>query len=132
MTVVEYCYRYRTIGEGQPSFNWTLVVGSNLRIDNICTLRSFGSTGGSSAKCYAGNGVMDCCDMTNISFDLPTNFFFGATASAQGNTREAALLAFNDTIVTDKLELNRDTVTLSVGSTIRPANPPVTASILLL
>ncbi len=132
VTAVEYCYRYRTDGEGQPSFNWTLVVGSNLVINNIYALQSFGSTRGSSARCRDGNGIFYCCDTTDISFDLPVDFFFGATASAQGNTREAALLASNDITVSDKLELNRDTVTLSVGSTIIPANPPVTAGILLL
>ena len=61
-------------------------------IDNIFTLHSFGSTRDSSAKCVAGNGVMDCCDMTNVSFDLPTDFFFGATGSAQGNTRNATIM----------------------------------------
>ena len=100
-------------------------------INDIYVLQSLGSTGG--AKCRSGNGFMDCCDVTNVSFDLPTNFIFGATRSAQGNTHNAALLAFTDVTVSDKMELNIVERSLSIGSTLpTQQSPPDLRGILML
>ena len=139
VTAIEYCYRYTatTAWVGQFTFNWTLLmlqeVGSNFVINNIHVLESNGSRG--SAKCVdsrSGNGLIDCCDVTNVSFDLPTDFIFGATESAQGNTHDAALLAFNDIItISDKWELNKDGITLSEGSTL-PIQQTLVRGILML
>ena len=134
VTAIEYCYRYApTAGVGQFNFNWTLMffqeAGSNLVINDIYVLQSLGSTGG--ATCRSGNGFMDCCDMTNVSFDLPRDFIFGATESAQGNTHFDELLAFDDITVSDKWELNKGGLTLSEGSTV-PTLPTLVRGILML
>ena len=64
--------------------------------------------------------------MTHIeNFILPSNFIFGVTESAQGNTNGVTLLGFHEIeYEVDVLQLNRVGLTLSIGSTIMNINGP--------
>ena len=127
MTATEYCYRYSTsAGSGQPTFNWTVLIledtGNNFVINS--TYFTTSSLPEDSANCTNDGQLRTCCDRTNIKgFDLPTsNFAFGVTESAQGNTHGATLLGFSEVqpqYRVDAVLLARAEVTLSIGSTIR-------------
>ncbi len=83
-----------------------------------------------SANCLSGSGgqVKCQCDVSLIgSFDLPMNFTFGVTESAQGNTHEAKLLGFADALSEYRVNtvlIGKGGLTLSVGSTV-PSVPVV-------
>ena len=72
---------------------------------------------------------MRCCEVKNItSFNLPVNFVFGVTRSAQGNTHEATLLGFHQALsqyLVDTVVLYRTAVTLTVGSLLMPSTPVI-------
>ena len=77
---------------------------------------------------YTSSGELRtvCCDVTNIdTFDLPMNFVFEVTESAQGNTNGATLLGFSTSpqYRVDTITVSKDGLTLSVGSSI-PNNVP--------
>ena len=125
VTAIEYCYRYSTsAGSGQPTFNWTVLIledtGGDFMINSIYFIVSHLRV--NSENCSNDGQLRTCCDRTNIEgFDLPTsNFAFGVTESAQGNTHGATLLGFFDMLQyqVDVLLLPRADVTLSIGSTI--------------
>ena len=88
-----------------------------------------------SASCTNSGGQFTCCDVTDIeSFDLPMNFIFGVTESAQGNTHEATLLGFSDALSQYRVNsvlLVKAGLTLSVGSPIRNS-PPVPRGLRML
>ena len=102
VTAIEYCYSYRSSdGTGPVTFNWTVLIledaGSNFVINSTYVIESRSSAG--SASCTSSGDQVTCCDVTNIaSFDLPTNFIFGVTESGQGNTHEATLLGYHDSL----------------------------------
>ena len=127
VTAIDYCYRYNAAAvTGQVIlFNWIVLIlkdaGNNFVISSIYVIQSNGSVGG--ASCTVNNGrQVTCCDRTNINgFDLPQNFIFGVTESAQGNAAGAILLGFHDSLPkyqVDVVLLNKAEVTLSVGSII--------------
>ena len=138
VTAIEYCYRYRSLaGSGQVTFNWTVLIledtGSNFMINNTYTIQSRPSEG--SASCTNSGSfigkIYTCCDVTNIKrFDLPMNFIFGVTESAQGNSHGAALLGHREGIFylqhrVGTILVSKDSVALSVGSTFTiPSAPP--------
>jgi hypothetical protein len=131
VTAIEYCYRYTTNdGSGQPTFNWTVLIledsGNDFMVNSIYVILS--RLPANSEKCTNNGQHRTCCDRNNIEgFDLPmSNFAFGVTESAQGNTHEATLLGFADALPqyrVDVILLTRTEVTLSIGSTIRDRSP---------
>ena len=133
VTAIEYCYRYSTTaGSGQPTFNWTVLIledtGNEFMINSIYDITSRLPV--NSENCTNDGQVRTCCDRTNIEgFDLSmSNFTFGVTESAQGNTHEAALLEFSAALPqyrVNVLQFPRADVTLSIGSPInsRSAGP---------
>ena len=137
VTAIEYCYRYtNNDGSGQATFNWTVLIledtGSNdFVINNKHFIVSHPS--GGSATCTSGGGSStDCCDVTTIeSFDLPMNFIFGVTESAQGNTHSATLLGYFETqeqfqFTVSTIQVAKDNIlTLPVGSTVPQGAAPV-------
>ena len=104
-------------------------------ISHIFAIQSRGSADG--ARCTTSSAQVTCCDRTDIDrFDLPINFIFGVTESAQGNTAGASLLGFHDSLPeyqADVVLLNRAEVSqrLSVGSTI-PSRSTATRGIRML
>ena len=103
-------------------------------INGIYVIQSHPTDG--SASCANGEqGQVTCCDVTNIaSFDLPMNFIFGVTESAQGNTAGATLMAYHDSLPqyrVDTVQLTKAGLTLSVGSTI-PSGPSVRTGLRML
>ena len=126
VTAIEYCYSYSsTGGSGQPTFNWTVLIledtGSNFMINNKLFIVSHPS--GGNATCTSGGGPStDCCDVTTIdSFDLPMNFIFGVTESAQGNTHSATLLGYQEAahpqLIVSTIQVAKGNIlTLPVGS----------------
>ena len=139
VTATEYCFRYKpSDGTGPFTFNWTVLIledaGNNFVINSRYVIQSHGSAG--SASCTnSGQGQVTCCDVTNIeSFDLPMNFIFGVTESAQGNTHGAMLLAYADALPQYRVNtvlLNKAGLTLSVGSPI-PSSPSVQRGLRML
>ena len=132
VTAIEYCYEYRTTaGSGQATFNWTVLIledtaRNEFVIDSIYFIIS--SLSVTSVNCTNDGQLRTCCDRNNIEeFDLPmSNFAFGVTESAQGNTLGARLLGFADALPQYRVDaqvLNRADVTLSVGSTIGSRSP---------
>ena len=141
VTAIEYCYRYsNNAGTGQPLFNWTVLiledVTSNFRISSVYVIQSHGRSSTSSASCTNTGNQNTCCDVTSINgFALPMpNFIFGVTESAQGNTHDAALLGFHDSVpqhMVSTILLSKADLTLSVGSTV-PRVPAVTRGLRML
>ena len=135
VTAVEYCYRYSSsAGSGQATFSWTVLIlediGSNFLINNTYLIQSSPSKG--SANCTNSGDQTTCCDVTNTErFDLPVNFIFGMTESAQGNTHDATLLGHYEVIYPQRIVgttlVSKGSLTLSVGSTFAipsgPGNP---------
>ena len=131
VTAIEYCYRYRSSdGTGPVTFNWTVLIledaGNNFVINSTYVIQSRHSQG--SANCtISGQGQVTCCDVTNIErFNLPTDFIFGVTESAQGNTHGATLLGYHDIfpqLRVNTVLLTKAGLTLSVGSTIHSSPP---------
>ena len=81
------------------------------------------SSRGSTNCTSSGDLFTVCCDVTNIeSFELPMNFIFGVTESAQENTHiNAALLGFSGALPqyrVDTIIMSKDGLSLSVGSSI--------------
>ena len=128
VTAIEYCYRYRTTaGSGQPTFNWTVLILEETPGNDFVTNRILSIA--SRLPVNSANCTNTCCDRTNIEeFDLPTsNFAFGVTESAQGNTHGATLLGFSDTLSqywVDTIQFNKNEETISIGSTIYLRNRP--------
>ena len=129
VTAIEYCYQYDLInGAGEAVFNWTVLIledagTTSFRITNLYDIISHPDSL-SGERCSTGSGnTRKCCDSEDISsFTLPMNFAFGVTGSSQGNTRGATLLAFADSLSqyqVDTILLNKDGLSLSVGSTVR-------------
>ncbi len=131
VTAIEYCYRYNTVALGDVVFNWTVLIIEETNILNVTKIYILESHPSSLSEEECRNIDEEeaiCCDRKDIeSFDLPMNFVFGVTESAQGNTAGATLLGFFDdaafnvqpdyvvsTIQIDKGQIN----TLSVGSTL--------------
>ena len=131
VTAIEYCYSYISFaGSGQVTFNWTVLilqdVGSNFVINNIYAIQSHPSMG--SANCTSSGDFQDiCCDVTNIEgLDLPMNFIFEVTESAQGNTHNAALLGFSHAMPQYQVNattMSKDGLTLFVGFPIPNDSP---------
>ena len=139
VTAIEYCYRYtQDDGSGPVTFNWTVLIleeaGSNFVINSRYAIQSRGSQG--SASCTnSGQGQVTCCDVTDIKrFNLPMNFIFGVTESAQGNTAGATLLGYHDALPQYRVNtvlLTKAGLSLSVGSTI-PSIPPAQRGLRML
>ena len=120
VTAIEYCYTPSTVS---GMFNWTVLIlgptGNDFVVNRIYSILSPVSN----EKCRNDGQIHRCCDRTNIEgFDLPTsNFVFGVTESAQGNTHGATLLGFSDSLPqyrVDTIHFNKVGMTLSIGSTI--------------
>ena len=134
VTAIEFCYRYTISGEGEPYFNWTVLilgdVGSgSFVVNNIFTIESRPAMLSSDSCTNDGTDSRRCCDVQQITrFTLPTNFIFAFTESTQGNTHGAVLLGFPDAApqyhVNNVILLSRnDYITsFSVGSTL-PRTP---------
>ncbi len=131
VTAIEYCYRYdRNAVSGQATFNWTMLIleeaGSSFVINRTCVIQSSLPTD----NCTDSRNQFICCDVKNTeNFDLPMNFIFGVTQSAQGNTHNAALLGYQEAqhpqLIVDTIQRSKSNLSLSVGSTFtRPGNPP--------
>ena len=125
VTTIEYCYRYTTsAGTGRATFNWTVLVleeaGNNFVINRTYVIQSSLPT--DSVNCTRNGEQVTCYDRTTIDrFDLPINFIFGVTESAQGNTHGATLLGFHDAFPQYRVNtvlLNKAGLTLSVGSAV--------------
>ena len=88
-----------------------------------------------SANC-SGEFLIICCDVINIeSFQLPMNFIFGVTESAQGNTHGAALLGFSDSLPqyrVDAVAMSTDGLSLSVGSSVPSDSPAIPRALRML
>ena len=129
VTAIEFCYRYTVSGEGEPYFNWTVLILGDMgrdsfMVNNIYTIESDPARL-SSDSCTDSGTTRRCCDVQQITtFTLPTNFTFAFTGSTEGNTHGAVLLAFPDSLpqyrVNNMMLLNRDVhnTSLSVGSTL--------------
>ncbi len=141
VTAMEYCYRYSTsAGAGSTAtFNWTVLIleenGRNrFMIDSSYVIQSHGSIG--DEKCTSNGGQVTCCDTTNVTrFDLPVNFAFGVTESAQENTHNAELQRFADAFSQYRvgtLQVSKVDQTLSAGSTIMPSTPEAQIGLHLL
>ena len=124
---IKCCYKFDDATVGPAVFNWTVLIlkesnhssrsNNNFEIVNVIIIESCDLD---ATSCTSDEPL--CCDVTNIeSFDLPQNFIFGVTESAQGNTARATLLGYHDSLPkyqVDVVLLNKAEVTLSVGSTI--------------
>ena len=125
VTAIEYCYHYDVIRAGEAvQFNWTVLIleddgAGNFRITNSYTIESRTDSGA------ASSGRRTCCDIEQInSFNLSVNFIFGVTGPCQGNTHNATLLGFADSLPqyqVDTVIQSRAGLSLSVGSRIRSA-----------
>ncbi len=126
VTAIEYCYRYnRNTDSGQATFNWTVLIlqdapGNNFTISSTYNIQSHGSM--DNVNCTSSGDQVSCCDVTNIeSFDLPVNFIFGVTESAQGNTHGATLLGYQESahlhLRVSTIQVSKDSLSVSVGST---------------
>ena len=129
VTVIEYCYRYNGHSDQVIQFNWTVLIledeGDNFVINRTYYIQSLGSMGG--ANCTSGiprPGQTTCCDKTYINgFNLLTNFIFGVTESAHGNTPgpTTLLLGYSNSQTrywVDTIQIVKAGLTLSEGSTI--------------
>lgn len=112
VTAIEYCYQYNLdylVSGSEAVFNWTvLILNSQLTITNTFAIESHPANN-SHQKSRWSDVCHDCtctCDTTFISgFDLPEEkFTFGVMSSPQGNTHDAALLAFHPSL--DKYIVN--------------------------
>ena len=139
VTAIEYCYRYRpSNGNGPVTFNWTVLIledaGNNFVINSTHVIQSRHSAGSASCR-NSEQDQVTCCDVTNIErFDLPMDFIFGVTESAQGNTHGATLLAYATALPQYRVNtviLNKAGLTLSVGSPI-PSSPSVQRGLCML
>ncbi len=101
VTAIEFCYRHSVIGQGEPAFNWTVLI---LEETNVFTIRRIfviesRPNSLSEGDCVSiAATVVDCCDreyISNFNF-IRNNFVFGVTESAQGNTHKATLLRFSN------------------------------------
>ena len=129
VTAIEYCYRYSTnAGNGKAILNWTVLIledaGNNYVINGTRVIQSNLPT--DSADCAKSGPQVTCCDVKDIEkFDLPMNFIFGITESAQGNTHGATLLGYHDSLSQHTVparQLCNSGLTLSVSSTV-PSTP---------
>ena len=130
VTAIEYCYQYGNSGEGEAVFNWTVLIlesegSGNFRITNQRIIESHLNSL-NAENCTEGTRLRRCCDTNSVNgFILPANFVFGVTGSPQGNAHGATLLGFHVSVSqysVNTAQLNRDAVTLSVGSTV-PSTP---------
>ena len=136
VTAIEYCYQYNVNGDGKPVFNWTVLIlddigdqddigNQEFNITNIFVIASHPNA----SNCEGSGPQVRCCEVENITgFNMPVNFVFGVTRSAQGNTDGATLLSFLETqsqYQVDTVVLNRAAVTLSVGSLLMPSTPVI-------
>ena len=129
VTAVEFCYKYNVSGGGEPYFNWTVLIlddgGSGpFTITQLFSIESRpGDLRESDEACgTVSGGRQHCCykQLLTRPFTLDTNFAFGVTESARGNTYDTELLAFHHSVyAVDSVKLNRAEVTLSVGSSVR-------------
>ena len=128
VSAIEYCYRYDINGAGEAVFRWTVLIledagSSNFRITNSYTIESRPNSSSSVNYCGAANsGTRKCCDVDQINgFNLPDNFVFGVTGPSQGNTHNATLLGFHESLsqyVVSTVLLSSAGLSVSVGSTV--------------
>ena len=131
VTAIEFCYRYNATGQGEPVFNWTVLIleedEDGFTISRIITIESHPNNTLNEGHCInVGEGKTGCCDREDFnSFSVVTNnndmFVFGVTESAQGNTRDATLLGAHDSQAeyrVDTLRISTGGQTIAVGSTL--------------
>ena len=129
VTAIEFCYRYSTEGQGEPVFNWTVLIleeTNRFTITRIITIESHPILLAADHCINVGRGQIGCCDREDFnSFSVVTDnsfmFVFGVTESAQGNTHDATLLGFHDTLAgyrVDTLMISTRGQTIAVGSTL--------------
>ena len=130
VTAIKFCYRYSTAGQGEPVFNWTVLIleenGNGFTITRIITIESHPNLLDADHCIKVGGGQTGyrCCDRENFNnFSVVSNnmFIFGVTESAQGNTHNATLLGFHDTLAGYKvntLRISAGGQTIAVGSTL--------------
>ena len=128
VTAIEYCYRYNIESDRRAIFNWTVLIlnqdtGNSFMINRTYVIQSYLSMDSVNCTVNANRDQVTCCDRTNINrFELPRNFIFGVTGSAQGSTRNAALMGFHDSVpeytVNARLLERNVVANLSVGSSV--------------
>ena len=130
VTAIEYCYRYSTAGQEEPVFNWTVLIleenSNSFIITRIISIESHPNLLDADHCINVGGGRTGCCDREDFnSFSVVTDnsfmFVFGVTESAQGNTREAALLGAHPSqheYVVNTLRIFIGGRTIAVGSTL--------------
>ena len=100
LSALKYCYQYEntTISVNEAVFNWTVsIVDKDFVIVEKIAIESHPSE----LNCHKHNGQQICCDTTQVIdlVEVPKEkFAFGVTASAQGNTHSATLLAFHGSL----------------------------------
>ena len=130
VNAIDYCYQYE-LSSWETVFNWTVLIFEETHVFTVTKIYVIESRPSSLSgdKCMnAGGGRVKCCDRTLIEgFDLPmSNFIYGVTESARGNTAGATLLGFfaaHDTSTQTEyiiytVQINRGGQNLSVGSTL--------------
>ena len=130
VTAIEFCYRYSAAGQGEPVFNWTVLIleenSNSFTITRIITIESHPSLLNEGHCTNVGEGQVECCDREDFnSFSAVTNnnimFVFGVTESAQGNTHNATLLGVHESQHEYRVfALSISTIgqTIAVGSTL--------------
>ena len=136
VTALEYCYRYNTTVPVEAVFNWTVLIFEETNfftVIKIYALESHPSSLSERECMNVSRGRAECCDQKVIEdFNIPmaTNFVFGVTESAQGNTAGATLLAFLDDdeftvqpeYVVYTVQIHKEGLNLSVGSQLNRTN----------
>ena len=125
VTRIEYCYKHDTAMDGYAVFNWTVLIlqDRNSRLHLIRT-----------TMCIE-DGRCDQTEVTNIR--LSESFYFGVTESTQGNTHNAALLGYHESIPmysVDAIQLSINGLShgLSVGSTINTQSSTILRGLRML
>ena len=124
VAAIEYCYQYNIGGVGGV-FNWTVLILEEITSNNfmISNLYAIESNLDNVGDCNTTGIMRKCCDVEHISgFILSqSNFVFGVTMSAQGNTHGATLLGFSAAFSryrVSTIHVQNDGLNLSVGSTL--------------
>ena len=130
VTAIEFCYRYSTAGQGEPVFNWTVLIleenSDSFTITRIITIESHPNLLAADHCINIHGGQTECCDREDFSsFSVVTDnsfmFIFGVTDSTQGNTHEATLLGAHDSEAeyrVDTLRIPTGGQTIAVGFTL--------------
>lgn len=140
VSAVRYCYQYEPTSASDAVFNLTVLVLNGDLIVNSFTITTRPVSGHAGETCY--NIPQDpqkkriCCDVTHLSpaFNLPKkNFTFGVTVSSQGNTNNATLLGFHDSLpkyLVETILFPRADKELRIGSRLQTENKqPMTVGV---